>query len=259
MATMKAPLTSVQRADVPVLSLSNLRAGYERQVVIADINLEVLLGEWFALLGPNGSGKTTLLYCTAGMLTPMAGDVCICGYSLKHDPAGAKGSLGYACAPERLPGLLTGRQCLEIYAASKKLSTIDSDVMMLAESLSFTSMLDRFVDTYSTGARQKLAVLLALVWDPKLIALDEAFNGLDPASALALKLYLRERVSSRRSGVLLATHALDLVERYATRAALLLAGKIIHQWTADEIAMARNSEDGLEAAVAAIARPKGGD
>ncbi|MGH8140260.1 MAG: ATP-binding cassette domain-containing protein [Steroidobacteraceae bacterium] len=142
---------------------------------------------------------------------------------------GSDGNLGSAGVTEgectQLPGLLTGRQCLEIYAASKKLSTIDSDVMMLAESLSFTSMLDRFVDTYSTGARQKLAVLLALVEDPKLIALDETFNGLDPASALALRLYLRERVSSGRSSVLLATHALDLVERYATRAALLLAGK----------------------------------
>jgi ABC-2 type transport system ATP-binding protein len=250
---------SVQGADVPVLRLKNLRAGYGRQVVITDINLELMLGEWFALLGPNGSGKTTLLYCTAGMLAPMAGDVFVCGYSLKQDPAGAKGSLGFACAPDRLPGLLTGRQCLEIYAAAKKLSAIDSDVMMLAEALKFTPMLDRFVDTYSTGMRQKLAVLLALMGNPKLIALDEAFNGLDPASALALKIYLGDRVSCRRSSVLLATHALDLVERHATRAGLLLDGKIIRQWSAGEITMHRNSDEGLEAAVAAAALPKHGD
>lgn len=251
---MNEILAQRQSAEVPVLSLRNLQAGYAKQAVITDINLEISLGEWFALLGPNGSGKTTLLYCTAGMLTPMAGEVSICGYSLEQESRAAKGQLGFGCAPERLPGLLTGRQCLEIYAAAKQLRAIDSDVLALADSLAFTPALDRYVDTYSTGTRQKLAVLLALLGEPKLIALDEAFNGLDPASALALKLHLHERVAARRSSLLLATHALDLVERYATRAGLLLAGRLVQQWSAEEIAVLRASEGGLEATMAAAAR-----
>jgi ABC-2 type transport system ATP-binding protein len=238
---------------VPVLSLQHVQAGYNRRTIIRDINLEVAPGEWIALLGPNGSGKTTLLYCTAGLLAPTAGEVSICGYSLERSPVQAKAALGFGCAPDRLPGLLTGRQCLEIYAAAKRLSAIDSDVMSLARSLRFLPKLDHYVDTYSTGTRQKLAILLALLGDPKLIVLDEAFNGLDPASALTLKIHLRELAASRRAGILLATHDLDLVERHANRAALLLDGRLLHQWSSDEIAALRVSDQGFEAAVAAAA------
>jgi len=93
-----------------------------------------------------------------------------------------------------LPGLLTGRQCLEVYAAAKGLAAIDADVLELAEAFTFTGMLDRFVAAYSLGTKQKLAVLLALLGDPVLVVLDEAFNGLDPASALVLKRHRRARV-----------------------------------------------------------------
>ena len=95
---------------------------------------------------------------------------------------------------------------------------------------------------------------MALLGDPELVVLDEAFNGLDPASALALKHFLRERVSGGKCSVLLATHALDIVERYAARAALLLNGRIAHEWRKDELAAMRaKSEEGFEAALAAVA------
>ncbi|HVW67507.1 MAG TPA: hypothetical protein VHB68_00970, partial [Steroidobacteraceae bacterium] len=179
----------------------------------------------------------------------------IYGASLLTDPLGAKRAMGYACAPEVLPPLLTGRQCLEIYAAALGLSSIGEDVLGLAERFNYLSMLDRFVAAYSLGTRQKLAVLLALLGEPRLIVLDEAFNGLDPASSLALKHYLRDRVSAGRCSVLLATHALDIVERYADRAALLLDGRIAHEWRKDELAAMRvTSEEGFEAALAAVAR-----
>jgi ABC-2 type transport system ATP-binding protein len=237
-----------------VLSIEHLHAGYEKHRVLMDVNLTVARGEWVALLGPNASGKTTLLHCVVGMMAPTSGTIAVCGQSLQSDPVNAKGKLGFACAPERLPGLLTGRQCLEIYAAAKGLSSISADVLQLAERFQYMPMLDRFVDAYSLGTRQKLAVLLALLGDPQLVVLDEAFNGLDPASALALKHYLRDRVSQRKCSVLLATHALDIVERYADRAALLLDGRIAHEWRKDELAVMRaKSEEGFEAALAAVA------
>ena len=129
----------------------------------------------------------------------------------------AKGALGFGCAPEYLPDLLTGRQCLEIYAAAKGLAAIDARRARAGGGIRLTlPMLDRFVGSYSLGTKQKLAVLLALLGEPALVVLDEAFNGLDPASALVLKRHLRSRVSAGRCGVLLATHALDVVERYPT-------------------------------------------
>ena len=242
-----------------VLQVGSLHAGYDKLVVLAGVDLEVARGEWLALLGPNASGKTTLLHCIAGMLVPSAGSISICGLTLRQDALGAKRHLGFGCAPERLPGLLTGRQCLEVYAAAKALSAVDADVLALAEAFAFTGMLDRFVGSYSLGTRQKLAVLLTLLGEPALVVLDEAFNGLDPASALVLKRHLRERVSAGRCGVLLATHALDVVERYSDRAVLLLDGRIARGWDREQLAALRAMPgEGLEAALAAACAPSQG-
>lgn len=237
--------------NAKALSVRALRAGYDKHLVLTDIDLDVERGEWLALLGPNGSGKTTLLQCIAGMLVPRAGQIWIGGRSLREDPRAAKSVLGFGCAPERLPGLLTGRQCLEIYAAAKGLAAIGAGVLELMEAFAFTPMLDRFVDSYSSGTRQKLAVLLSLLGDPLLVVLDESFNGLDPASALVLKQYLRSQVSSGGCAVLLATHSLDLVERYSDRAALLLEGRLARQWDKGALEALRTSAEGLEAALAA--------
>jgi ABC-2 type transport system ATP-binding protein len=235
-----------------VLAIGSLHAGYDKLVVLSGVDLSVARGEWLALLGPNASGKTTLLHCIAGMLTPSAGSILICGHSLRQQAKAAKGALGFGCAPESLPDLLTGRQCLEIYAAAKGLAAVDAGVLALAEEFAFSAMLDRFVGSYSLGTKQKLAVLLALLGEPALVVLDEAFNGLDPASALVLKRHLRSRVSSGSCGVLLATHALDVVERYSDRAALLLEGRIAREWSREELAALRAAPgEGLELALAA--------
>ena len=240
------------------LVVEHLYASYDRHAVLLDVNLAVGNGEWVALLGPNASGKSTLLHCVVGMMAPKSGNIVICGHSLREDPRGAKSRLGYACAPERLPKLLTGRQCLEIYAAAKGLASIGADVLELAAQFQYMTLLDRFVESYSLGTRQKLAVLLALLGEPELVVLDEAFNGLDPASSLALKHYLHERVGQGKCSVLLATHALDIVERYADRAALLLDGRIAHEWRKDELtALRAKSEEGFEAALAAAAADLG--
>lgn len=240
------------RSEPHVLSVGGLHAGYDKTVVLSGVDLEVARGEWLALLGPNASGKTTLLHCIAGMLVPSAGSISVSGYSLRREAMAAKRALGFGCAPERLPQLLTGQQCLEIYAAAKGLEAIDEDVLALMEEFKFPPMLERFVGSYSLGTRQKLAVLLALLGAPALVVLDEAFNGLDPASALVLKRHLRSRVSAGRCGVLLATHALDVVERYSDRAALLLDGRIAREWSSAELAALRAAPgEGLEMALAA--------
>lgn len=234
------------------LRVQGLRAGYARNTVLQAVSLTVHRGEWCAVLGPNASGKTTLLHCVAGMLAPTSGRVEICSRDLRSDPRRAKQQLGFACAPERLPGLLTGRQCLEVYAAAKGLTAIDGGLLQLADELRFTAMLDLFVDTCSLGTRQKLAVLCGLLGDPGLIVLDEAFNGLDPASALVLKKHLRARVSDGRCAVVLATHDLDIVEHYADRAVLLLNGKIAREWGKDGLSALRAASwESFEGALAA--------
>ena len=233
-----------------ILEVRGLRAGYGLRTVIEEISITLASGDWFVLLGPNGCGKSTLLDCVVGRLKPWGGEICIDGYSLTKNPYEAKIQLGYGCAPDALPALLTSRQCLEVHAGAKRLSAISDDLLALAEQLRFSPYLESFVDTLSLGTRQKLAVLLALVGDPKLIVLDEAFNGLDPASALVLKRHLRSRIESRGGALLLATHSLDIVEHYADRAAVLIEGKLRHEWSRDELQLLRESRGDFEAALA---------
>jgi ABC-2 type transport system ATP-binding protein len=237
--------------NAPILEVRELRAGYGARTVLENISLALAAGEWFVLLGPNGCGKSTLLDCVVSRLAPSGGEIRIAGYSLRQTPFEAKRQLGYGCAPDVLPGLLTARQCLEVHAAAKDLSALGDDLLALADELRFTPYLEAFVDTLSLGTRQKLAVLLALVGDPILIVLDEAFNGLDPASALILKRHLRARLERRGGALLLATHSLDIVEHYADRAAIPIDGRLKHVWSKDELQRLRSSQSDFEAALAA--------
>jgi ABC-2 type transport system ATP-binding protein len=238
-----------------MLQVSGVCAGYRAGDILKDTHLQIEAGEWVALVGPNGSGKTTLLRCIVGALPLSRGDIRIAGHVLSESVE-AKRRLGYACAPDQLPELLTGKQCLEVYAAAKGLRHIESEVLSLAADLRLLDHLGAFVETYSLGMRQKLAVLLALLGDPDLIVLDEIFNGLDPASALHMKRYLRRRVQERRSSVLLATHSLDIVDRYCDRAVLLIGGRIIRQWSEVELRNIGGSEN-LEVALASAAEAEG--
>ncbi len=249
---------NAQTGSTPRLAIVGLRAGYGRDVVLEDVSLRIEAGEWFVLLGPNGCGKSTLLDCVVGRLQAAAGDIRIAGCSIAKDPMSAKRQLGYGCAPESLPGLLTARQCLEVHAAAKAQRTIPDDIWELAEDLRFPPYLDSFVDTLSLGTRQKLSVLLCLLGDPKLIVLDEAFNGLDPASALVVKRHLHSRLEQRGAALLLATHALDIVEHHADRTGLLFDGRLRREWSKAEIGAMRQRGLGLdEAMAAALAEPAG--
>src|SRR5690606_31278076 len=153
-----------------------------------------------------------------------------------RDGIDARRRLGVVPAPEALPALLSGSQCLAVHAAAKRLPDWGKDVLTLAEALGFMPYLDMPVGTLSLGTRQKLAVLLGLLGEPELILMDESFNGLDPHSALVLKRHLRERLDKGGCGLLLATHSLDIVERHADRALLLHEGRLQREWSREEIA-----------------------
>jgi ABC-2 type transport system ATP-binding protein len=233
-----------------ILEIRGLRAGYGLHTVLENISIALFAGDWYVILGPNGCGKSTLLDCVVSRLKAAGGEICIGGYSLAKHSYEAKLQLGYGCAPDALPSLLTSRQCLEVHAGAKGLAAIGDELFELADELRFTPYLESFVDTLSLGTRQKLAVLLALVGDPLLIVLDEAFNGLDPASALTLKRHLRARMQRRGGALLLATHSLDIVEHYADRAAVLIDGKLKHEWPKDELQRLRDQHSDFEAALA---------
>ncbi|HVX06034.1 MAG TPA: ABC transporter ATP-binding protein [Rhodanobacteraceae bacterium] len=222
-----------------LLRTTALRVAYGDACVLDRIDLEIARGEFVALIGPNGAGKTTLLQAIAGTAVVCDGHVRIDGHDLAKTPREAKQAIGLAVEPPSLPALLTGRECLALFAGARGLAPIPPATLALGEILSLTPMLDRRIASYSLGMRQKLGITLGLIGEPPLLLLDEPFNGLDPRSALAFKTHLASLVARGDTSVLLATHSLDVAERHATRVVLLMDGRIRRSWDAGELATMR--------------------
>jgi ABC-2 type transport system ATP-binding protein len=222
------------------LLIENLAHAYGETPVLRGVDLALAPGDFMALIGPNGSGKTTLLRALSGILMPQQGRILIDGVDMRSDPVGAKARLGLAIDPELLPGALTGRQCLTLFANIRGLSGVPDDSLALASTLAFMPWLDRLVEEYSLGTRQKLGILLGLVGSPPLIVLDEPMNGLDPVSAWAIKQHLVTLTRERGCAVLLATHALEVAERFITRAQLLLEGRCARHWDEPQLIAIRH-------------------
>lgn len=234
-----------------LLRATNLHVAYGDTHVLDGIDLDIAQGEFVALIGPNGAGKTTLLHAIAGTTPLCGGSVSIAGHDLAKTPRDAKNALGLAVEPAQLPVLLTGHECLALFAGARGLPAIPPATLALGETLSLTSVLDRRIASYSLGMRQKLGILLGLIGEPRLLLLDEPFNGLDPRSALAFKTHLAAMVAQGDTGVLLATHSLDVAERHATRIVLLMDGRVRRSWDAAELAaMRERPERSLEQAMA---------
>lgn len=231
------------------LELKSVSLGYGANRVLRGVDLRLEAGELVGLIGPNGSGKSTLMRACAGLLAPDRGELRIDGLDFAHDRVEVQRRFGHAVEPERLPVVLRGRQCLELVAHTRGLGSSDLDAAFaLSERLGLARWLDVEVADYSLGTRQKLAVVLALLGAPPLLLLDEVLNGLDPLAVFALKEELRARADAG-AAVLLATHGLEVAERFLDRAVLLLDGRIAADWDREALRVLRESGGGLEAAV----------
>jgi ABC-2 type transport system ATP-binding protein len=236
------------------LQLSDLHLHYGPHPILRGIDLQLMPGELVGLIGPNGSSKSSLMRACAEIEPVQRGRIVIDGIDLAQDALAARRRFGYAVEPERIPAALRGRQCLELVANTRGLAAAAIDrALELAEALGLSAWIEREVAVYSLGTRQKLAVVLALLGDPPLLLLDEVLNGLDPLAAFALKQALRER-ADRGAAVLLATHGLEVAERFLDRAVLLLDGRIAGDWDRTALLGLRRDGGGLEAAVVARLR-----
>jgi ABC-2 type transport system ATP-binding protein len=237
------------------LRVVGLSHRYAARPVLSAIQIELAPGRCLGLLGPNGSGKSTLMRCLSGRLLPERGEIFIAGHSLACDPLSAKRALGFAPSPELLPDALSVRQCLDVYAHTRGLSTIPPQSLQLLERLGAARWLDSFIGTLSLGTRQKISVVLALLAEPdeqRVLLLDEVFNGLDPMSAYELKQSLRERISQGLA-VVFATHGLDFAAELFDQLLLLHEGQALRTWDTEELAALR-SPGQLEQAIVGVLR-----
>ncbi len=182
----------------------------------------------FALLGPNGAGKSTLLKILTGLLKPDSGTVSLCGHDLREKPFEIRKIIGVVPEDLGLFDSLTIQEHLELSGPVYGLSLAETRVraVPLLQTLGIYSGRDTFLDQCSHGMRKKTALAMALLHNPRILFLDEPFEGIDPVSARTIRDLLKT-LASRGITVFFTSHILSMVSELATNIAMLRGGRIV--------------------------------
>lgn len=215
-------MTTATSAAVPLV-FENVSHWYGDVVAVNDVSAVVEPGIT-GLLGPNGAGKTTLLQLAAGLMGPSGGTVRVFGETPVRNPEIFR---QVALVPEReaLPGMLSARAFVEARATLLGLRDPRAAATAALEMVEMDTVADRAVGGFSKGMRQRTKLAAALVQQPRLVLLDEPFNGLDPRQRLHMMQLLEAR-AAEGTAVLLSSHILEEIEGVASRILVMLAGRL---------------------------------
>ena len=220
-----------------MLTIKNLTKHYKgSNKGVTDINLAIEAGDIYAFIGHNGAGKTTTLKCVVGIHGFDKGEILINGTSMKENPFLCKQQIAYIPDNPDLYEYLTGIQYLDFIADVFEVSVADREerVKKYADAFGITNALGDLISSYSHGMKQKLAIISALVHEPKLLILDEPFVGLDPKAAVVLKNIMRE-LCEAGGAIFFSTHVLDVAEKLCNKVAMIKDGVLIKAGTMDEV------------------------
>lgn len=226
-----------------MLQIEHLTKTYGEKKAVDDLSLHILTGEIYGFIGHNGAGKTTTLKSVAGILRFDAGEIRIGGTSIRTDPLACKRKLAYIPDNPDLYDYMTGIQYLNFIANIFGVSAADRQVRIreLAERFELTNDLAQPIAAYSHGMKQKLALISALIHEPKLIIMDEPFVGLDPVASHKLKTLMREHCD-RGGAIFFSTHVLEVAEKLCDMVAIIKNGKLVVSGTMEEV----RGDDSLE-------------
>ncbi len=199
--------------------------GYPHAAVLEDVRLEVRPGEAVTLVGRNGSGKTTLLRTVAGLLRPRRGQVLVDGRPAVEQSS--RRSVGYVPDPPPLYEELSPWEHLELLQRLWGTAVDDEALGEAVETFDLLDVLTQRCDSLSLGTRKRVGVALALLHRPRLVLLDEPFNGLDAASTEGLRAVLREHLAAG-GAVLASTHQPQLMAGIATRGVAVQDGAVVY-------------------------------
>ena len=213
----------------PRLTLKNFskRYGTNKHYSVKDASFDVHGGEVFGFLGPNGAGKSTIIKSIVGIQTITSGNIEVCGYDVEKQSVQAKHELGFVPDHYALYENLTGREYINYIADLYQVSREDRDARIehYVTTFQLTGSFDNQMKTYSHGMKQKIAIMAALVHDPKLWILDEPLTGLDPNSIHEVKECMKAHAKAGNI-VFFSSHIIDVVEKICDRIAIIKKGKI---------------------------------
>jgi ABC-2 type transport system ATP-binding protein len=241
--------------DAAMIETRGLTKRYGDFAAVKSLDLDVPRGELFGLLGPNGAGKTTTMRLLMGILKPTEGTARIDGLDCFGDRVEVKRLVGFLPDEPIFNDYLRGIEIVRFAGGMHGLSAaeIESRAWPLLERLDLHEVTDEYAVNYSRGMKKKLALVCALIHEPKLLILDEPTSGLDPIATRGLNDMLAEK-SRAGTTVLLSSHLLDQVERLCHRMAIIHRGRLAAVGTLDELRKRVAGESSLEEVFFAVAR-----
>jgi ABC-2 type transport system ATP-binding protein len=203
---------------------------------VQDVNLRVDAGQFFGFLGPNGAGKSTTIKMLTGLLAPTSGSIRILGQDFAAKSAEIKRQIGVVPEGMALFGRLTANEYLRFVGRMYGLdrATTLRRTEELLEFLQLASEDKKLVADFSHGMQKKLALAAAVIHGPKVLFLDEPFEGVDAVAAGTLKSML-QRMIARGATVFLTSHVLEIVERLCTHVAIIHRGQLVAQGSLEEL------------------------
>lgn len=215
-----------------MIEIKNLTKKFDRFIALDDLNLSFTNGKSIALIGPNGCGKTTLIKCILGLNVIKTGDILVDDKSVKNDCL-YRQNIGYMPQIGRYPENMTIGQTIKMIKETRKVADSDLDTELL-ESFELEKMYDKKMANLSGGTTQKVSAVLAFMFNPKIIILDEPTAGLDPLASEILK---NKIVKEKNKGklIIITSHLLSELDDMVSEIVFMNEGKIIVQQSVEDL------------------------
>lgn len=226
-----------------MLKIEHFTKTYGQKKAVDDLSLHIQKGEIYGFIGHNGAGKTTTIKACCGILGFDSGEIFVDGVSIKDDPLSCKKKIAYIPDNPDLYDFMSGTAYLNFIADIFGISNAERKerISKYAELFEIKDSLAQPISSYSHGMKQKLAIISALIHDPKLIIMDEPFVGLDPKASHILKGLMRD-MCDNGGAIFFSTHVLEVAEKLCDKVAIIKGGKLIKSGTMEEV----KGDDSLE-------------
>lgn len=219
-----------------MLEIQHLTKRYGSKVAVDDLTLHIRPGEICGFIGHNGAGKTTTIKACCGILPFDSGEILVGGVSVRKDPIACKRQLAYLPDNPDLYDFMTGVKYLNFIGDVFGVSQAErrERIGRYGEMFALTQDLGQPISAYSHGMKQKLAIISALLHQPKLLILDEPFVGLDPKATHLLKGVMGE-LCQAGGAIFFSTHVLEVAERLCHQVAIIKNGRLVAKGPMEEV------------------------
>jgi ABC-2 type transport system ATP-binding protein len=210
---------------------------FDGRPAVQDLSLSVPAGAFYGFVGPNGAGKSTTIKMLTGLLAPTSGRATVLGADVVRDPLRAKREVGVVPDGLGLFERLSGAEQLRIHGQLYGLHRAEAArrAEELLAALELTDAAGKVVSEYSHGMKKKLALGCALIHGPRLLFLDEPFEGIDAIAVSGIRRMLQDLVGRGAMTIFLTSHVLEVVERLVTHVGIVHGGRLVAQGTLDEV------------------------